>query len=931
MKKNKTTYYFENKSLKNGKYRPNRREFIRLTSAGFASLALVSACKNSIIRNILPYTANSGRELPGKIEYYSSCCLKCAAKCPVIIKTYEQRPVRVLPNSFRLNQKGRICRSGIASLYEFYSDKRITYPLLKRREITLSDAIAHLKSLLESNNLQNKPFYFLTPVLSSPSYRFLLSLVRKNYPHFRHVIYDLSANHALYDIYKQTFDKSVYPVYQFEKTKIIISFDDDFLNNFQKFGNYFSARETDVLYDMNYHLQLESHFSLTGAYADQRMTLSPDAQYNFLVQLCLAVDHKLQKNNTHSSGNTFIDRLASRLTEFYGKSLILSGSHQTEFQSLVAYLNQLLGNFGRTILLVKNEDLISEGDLSFSQFLNEISESPEALIISAECHDSLFEYLIGKNSTIIRLAQFPCQNNLIPELTIPSPHFIESYSDESHPEGFISFCQAVSEKLYQSIQPQELLLKLIDYQESYREFIIKFYRENTGLIETEEKLNICLQQGYVSFTPDILQVNKFSQPDRSILNLSPRINQIQSITMYIDEICTTDAYNLMLKDFADPISKVLNEDIIYINWKFALEKELKTGDVIDVKYDNIEYSFTVIIHDGIPDHTLVLPLKHSVKYGYKAFRLLNYQNNQREINLNDVKISKNHRKEKIVRTQGNGKIKNFAIHEFELDSYLSYHRDENEISEKYLKTPKFNPQWAMVIDLNKCTGCGNCVAACQAENNIPFIGYEEIGNNRWLNWIRIEINRTESDGTRGYAFIPVMCQHCENAPCERVCPVGASTHSMEGLNQQIYERCIGARFCNNNCPYLARTFNYRNYAERAFGQSRKLRMLLNPDVSVREKGISEKCTFCIQRIQEAKREAKINNRVITDGSIRTACEEACPAGAITFGNLADPSSRVARFARGKRAFWLLPEKGTKPNVIYLAKIRNKNFTGREEF
>ena len=909
----------------------DRREFIKLCSAGLAATGLLSSCKNTVIRNILPYPANSYRELPGNIKWIASSCNQCHAHCPILVKTYENRPVLIESNPMDEFPNGIICKKGISALFELYSDKRAEKTLINGKQAEIADAREHLKSLISQQQQENKPFYLITSAVYSPSLNSLINGIKNKYPCIRHVVYDLSVNQAVRNLFKEYVTPNALPVYHFEKTKIIISVEDDFLSHPEYVDAYFRTRQVSTIEEMSYHLQIESRPTPTGAVADQHLLLSPDEQLKFLKNLSSSLSKLLSgHSNQFQNEETYdslIPLLAKKLLEYKGRSIIVSGSHNYENQQLVAYINQLLGNFNRTISFIAADEITLQGDLSFPSFLKEISFVDKPLIFAAECHDSVFEFL-KQDSKLIRLGIFPHPRKKSFEISFAGKLFPERWEDFWHPQGFISFSQPVAEPYPRQIQLQEILLYLLDYQGEYYDYLHDFYL-NKNFLSSQENNRLTwekvLHDGYLRIPRNILKEHQFDRLLPDFKMIEKKENSSGTIQIFLNHVKDSTAYNPLLSDFANPMTGVLNQAVVSISEQIAKTKNLTDGDVVDIINGKNIITATVSIIPEIPDHVWQMEAEFTEEYGCQVFKLLKFEDYQISNEITDFSIRKTGEWQKLFKNQTILMTKSKPVPEYTWEEYTALTRDEESLKRDFTRKQKYTPQWALVIDLNKCTGCANCVAGCMTENNIPFVGHEEISKNRSLNWIRIEKIIRKEGKEKTISFLPVMCQQCETAPCERVCPVGASSHSQEGLNQQNYERCIGARFCNNNCPYLARTFNYLNYASKAYQNNNKYRMLLNPEVSVREKGVSEKCTFCIQRIQEAKRKAKINNELITDGTIKTACERACTSGAITFGNLADPASFVYRSSLSKRAFYLLEDKGTKPKVIYLARVRNSQF------
>jgi molybdopterin-containing oxidoreductase family iron-sulfur binding subunit len=401
------------------------------------------------------------------------------------------------------------------------------------------------------------------------------------------------------------------------------------------------------------------------------------------------------------------------------------------------------------------------------------------------------------------------------------------------------------------------------------------------------------------------------------------------------------ANNPWLQELPDPVSRVTWDNYASVSPKLAHELNLKTGDVISI---NNKLEIPVLIQPGVVYGAICIALNYGRKNAGKVADSVG-------VNLfpflvkSDENLSYFQTGIKIIKTKGFVQLAQMQTHdsmegreivrETTLTEYIKKPNSGNEMHEEFEKThqtlyPEFkygNFHWAMGVDLNLCTGCGACVMACQAENNIAVVGKEQVIKRRIMHWIRIDRYYTGSSDSPSVLFQPVMCQQCDNAPCENVCPVAATNHSNEGLNQMAYNRCVGTRYCMNNCPYKVRRFNWFKFVDNPkfdYNQNSKLgKLVLNPDVVVRERGVVEKCSFCVQRIQEAKLNAKLENRELKDGEILPACVQACPAKALTFGDLNDNNKRMSEWFSDERDYHLLEELHTLPKVGYLTKVRNR--------
>jgi molybdopterin-containing oxidoreductase family iron-sulfur binding subunit len=398
--------------------------------------------------------------------------------------------------------------------------------------------------------------------------------------------------------------------------------------------------------------------------------------------------------------------------------------------------------------------------------------------------------------------------------------------------------------------------------------------------------------------------------------------------------------NPWLQELPDPISRVTWENYASVSPKFAEEKKLKNGEIISI---NNKVELPVVIQPGQAYGTIAVALNYgrthagkvAEEVGVNVYPFINRQNKNLQYFQTNVSIWKTGKTEKLAQTQthhtmeGRDIVRETTLREYAIrqNAGNEAHLEFSNTSQTLYPEHKYDSfHWGLGIDLNACIGCGACTIACQAENNIAVVGKEQVIKRRIMHWIRIDRYYKGNPEAPSVLFQPVMCQHCDNAPCENVCPVAATTHSNEGLNQMTYNRCIGTRYCINNCPYKVRRFNWLKFTDNPkfdYNQYSKLgKLVLNPDVVVRERGVVEKCTFCVQRIQEKKLNAKLENRMLKDGEVQPACVQACPAEAMTFGDLNDQHSNIFKIYANERNYKLLEELHTLPKVGYLTKVRN---------
>ena len=545
----------------------------------------------------------------------------------------------------------------------------------------------------------------------------------------------------------------------------------------------------------------------------------------------------------------------------------------------------------------------------------------------------------GAKSETAAVSKFVCPDN----------NYLESWNDAEVQAGNFSIAQPTIHKLFDTRQAQESLLKWAGLDADFYAYIQKYWESNVfvylnAITGFTQFWNKCVHDG--GFETKGASVESISFNDEKISEAANAISKIkvEGIELQVFENIGIgdgkNANNPWLQELPDPVSKVCWDNYVAVSYAYAKENQLEIGDLVKV---NDKFELPVLIQPGQADGTIAIALGYGRtiagpagdKVGQNAYALLDNSGKNKLYTISGVKLEKIGSKHTLALTQEHNSMEGRDIvRETKLFEYKKNTKAGNEkhyINEEHAVTlypkPDFQGHhWGLAIDLNACTGCSACVIACQAENNVPVIGREEVINRRIMHWIKIDRYYSDLIENPEVVYQPIMCQHCDNAPCENVCPVAATPHSSEGLNQMAYNRCIGTRYCMNNCPYRVRRFNwyqYTNNAKYVHTENVDLsRMVLNPDVVVRTRGVVEKCTFCVQRIQEKKLLAKNENRALKDGEIVPACQQSCSADAIVFGDLNDKESKVSEAVANERNYHLLEQLHTLPSVSYLTKVRN---------
>ncbi len=970
----------------------SRRDFLKYVGFSTAAASL-AACEGPVI-NSVPYVNQPERIIPGMANYYATTIANGYDFASVVVRTREGRPIKIEGNrdiASRGNANARVH----ASVLDLYDNNRLKTPLVKTKEATWDELDAAVRKELNAN--AGKDIVLLTQTFASPSVAQLIQDFKAAYPNVRHVVYDTVGEDAALDAFEAKYFVRGLADYDFKDAECIVGVGADFVGDWQGGGfdtNYAQSRVPENG-KMSHHVQFESNMTLSGANSDKRYPVTPTEQKHIIAALYSKIVGGAAPSNLSDKVAKAVEETAQKLRRAGSKGVLLCGIPDQDAQQLTLEINEKLGC---TIIDTAAPIMTRQGSRkAVDQLINDMNKGTVGAVFVAGV-DPVYSYddsgafaeAYKKVPLTVSFASRFDATAQISGYVATTPHYLESWGDVEMKKGQISLMQPTISPLFDTRQMQDSLLKWSGSDEIYRDYLKSFSKENGS------NWNQSLQDGfYLANTSTEEQNNsEATAVDNSaaLRNLSnAKAAGDFELVLYtkISMGDGTQANNPWLQELPDPITRTTWDNYMTISQKDADRLGIENFNVANgaldgtyavVKMEGVERKIPALIQPGQAQGTIGIAL------GYGKTAAIQ---EEMQTGVNAYPFFKNGRTIQSVTVEAAGEVHEFActqlqntmmgrdiIRETDLSTYIAGDQHEfnpmPEVSLNHIETPVTSPDvdlWEsfdrsvghhfnMSIDLNSCTGCGACVIACHAENNVPVVGKSEVRRSRDMHWLRIdryysstdsfEADEAKKDGFSGLfgengslggfgeleipadepqvAFQPLMCQHCNHAPCETVCPVAASSHGRQGQNHMIYNRCVGTRYCANNCPYKVRRFNwflYNGNDEFDYHMNNDLgRMVINPDVTVRSRGVMEKCSLCIQMTQMTILEAKKDGRMIKDGEFATACSNACYNGAITFGDINDKESEIYKKKSQDRAYHLLEEIGTEPNVVYQVKVRN---------
>ncbi len=961
----------------------DRRGFLKLMGASLA-LAGLAGCGRADIENIVPYVRQPDGMIFGKPSFFATAMPFGADAIGVLVESHEGRPTKIEGNPDHPSSLGATNAITQASILNLYDPDR-SQMVQRAGEIrSWSEFLgAAQEAVVNVKATNGAGFRMLSGATTSPT---LISQIQKligQYPQAKWYQWEPAGSDSAREGAKLVFGRNVNTVYSVGKANVIVSLDADFLasgpGHLAHAREFSRRRKLDGSSDkMNRLYVVEPTPSVTGSNADHRLPLrSSDVE---LLTRALAGRLGIGSGATVSGEIAkWVDVLTAELQKERGTSLVIPGEYQSPAVHALAHaINAKLGNVNSTLHYTEPVGGDSAGNLeSLRELCIEMDAGKVDLLLILggnpvydAPHDWDFLSKLKKVHTAVHLSPYFDETSEWCLWHVAESHYLEDWSDVRAYDGTASIVQPLISPLYYTHSAHEVVAAFSDKPGLPASEAVRGY-----WTEAATKLGTTIDSGWRKWLNDgVIPNTKFSPINPELKLNAANFPAFQAASadqlefIFRPDPCVHDgrfANNGWLQELPKPVTKLTWDNAALVSPRLAQKMDLvhivqaRGGEhgqvrsaVVDIELNGSKVTAAAWTVPGQAENTVVLPLGYGrTRAGFagsnKGFNAYAVRASGALWTAVGGKMTATGDTYPLACTQYHFNVEGRQIlANATLDEYKKNPNFANELDQLPAKDDSLYKEftysgyaWGMAIDLNKCIGCNSCVVACVAENNIPVVGKDQVMRAREMHWIRIDryYGGTQS-ATSGKAtgdpsqyqpaldnpqtfFQPVPCQQCENAPCEQVCPVGATTHSAEGLNDMVYNRCIGTRYCSNNCPYKVRRFNFLRFQD---WDTPQLKLLRNPEVTVRSRGVMEKCTYCVQRINNVRIEAEKQNRPIRDGEIVTACEAACPTEAIVFGNINDSQSRVARLKAQQRNYSLLGELNSRPRTTYLAAVRNPN-------
>ena len=966
-----------------------RRDFLKYVGFSTAA-ATLAACEGPVNKSI-PYVLQPEQIIPGIADYYATSVFDGFDFANLLVKTREGRPIKIDNNTIEganFSANARIH----ASILSLYDSMRLKEPKIDGKASTWSSVDSKIKLSIADASAKGGQVVLFTNTLASPSTEKLISEFLGKNPNAKHVIYDAVSESEALDAFETVYGERALVNYDFSKASLIVSVGADFLGDWQG-GGYATGYAQGRIPKggrMSRHFQMESNMTLSGAAADKRLAMSTANQKQALVHIYNIVSNSSVAVTLDPEFKAEVTKVGQQLKAAGSKGLIVSGIQDKNAQILVIAINQILSSDGFAKSGVRQ---IRKGsNIKVSQLVADMNAGKVHTLIMSGINpaytlpnSTAFVQGIKKVKTSVSFSLKDDETASISTIAAAVPHYLESWNDLSIVKGNYSITQPTIRPLFTTKQFQDVLLSLNGETGSFYDYI----KLNSSEIIAGSTWNQVLHDGVFVGSSVNISVGSADYNGAATTLAKSKSGQGLELVLYTKTGLGDgqQANNPWLQEFPDPITRVSWDNYLTVSKadadKYEMSNEIVANGGLNGSYATITTvdglkleNVPVIVQPGQAVGTVGLALGYGRKAAMKEEMIVGlnaYPLYKNFDNIQNITLENAGGEHEFACVQGQKTLmgRGDIIKETSLEIFntkqpefwnkqpvVSLDHKEVEATTVDLWEPfdrSVGHHFNLSIDLNACTGCGACVIACHAENNVPVVGKAEIRRSRDMHWLRIDRYYSSEDTFAGdnerkenisglssslstfnemekagenpqVSFQPVMCQHCNHAPCETVCPVAATSHSRQGQNHMAYNRCVGTRYCANNCPYKVRRFNwflYNKNSEFDYHMNDDLgRMVLNPDVNVRSRGVMEKCSMCIQMTQATILKAKNEGRPVVDGEFQTACSNACAQGAMKFGDINDTDAVITELVADDRMYHLLEHVGTKPNVIYHVKVRN---------
>ena len=943
----------------------SRRGFMKLMGASMA-LAGLAGCTKQPDEPIYPYVKAPEDLLLGKPNYFATAHPFVTGAVPLLVKSDAYRPIKIDGNPDHAYNRGSSDVFSQGSLLDLYDPDRSKQVLYHGEERSWGEFAQAFRTKVAGTK-DGSGIYFLSATITSPTLARQWKAVEAAYPKAKLVQYDPA-------IAGTWLAKGLNVQYALADADVIVSLDAEFLSGaaypgFHKLVRDYADRRKKPENGMNRLYAVESSPSTTGMKAEHRLGLRASEVPAFAAELAKAVGVggvNAPSYPWNADQQKFLAALVKDLKANAGKSAVLPGLYQDESVAALALaINSALGNVGKTVFVASEpaiplpsdqvadvKALVADLNAGKVDWLIILNGNP---IYNAPS-DLGFATAYNKAQTVVHLNSHVDETAQIAHWHIPTAHYLESWSDARGYDGTTSVVQPLIEPLYGGKSAHDVLQSLLDEPMLSAYEAVRLTQRPAIKGDFDAGWRKVLHDGWIADTG--YDKGGSAKPAALAVPAPLSKDSIEIIFRPDPNVYDGRWSNLgWLQELPKPVTSLSWDNAAIVSGAMLTKLNLEEDDIIEISVGGGKVKAPVIVAPGHPDNSVTVYLGYGREYagrvgsgaGFNAYQIRNtsgpfyatgavkkvdgkwgiaitkshYQDHRSARFGGD--LSGTHSLEANEALGPRGIIRSATLEEFKENPNFAHegegHDTPNMGTSLFPNWTYNDNKWGMSIDMNSCTGCNACIVSCYAENNIAVVGKEQVRIGRNMQWLRIDTYFEGDLAAPRAHFQPMLCQQCENAPCEQVCPVGATVHSPEGLNMMVYNRCVGTRYCSNNCPYKVRRFNFLLYSD---FETDSLKLMRNPDVSVRSRGVMEKCSYCVQRITAAMIEADKENRAIRDGEVVTACQQACPASAITFGNLNDKSSRVANLAANQRTYQVLADQNTRPRTTYIAEVLNLN-------